>query len=361
MNFRWTPLLPSGVTLCVFIFAFACGKSSSGNDPSPSPTASPTIVVTEQPESAAVPFWLASNWKDGGGPVAVRFDSNYNQSLTVDFYAVGVDFGPITSFHFLDSSTLTFFVDGGVGKETIGTFDVKTALIKNKAWGSESSIKAALNGARVSSLVTGLQQGVLYAQTPSSIKSIRYNGDGGVFGDTFFPRTDDPEATAACPVGTITSSALLRTNNNASLALLSTGTANRISILYVEGGKLMCRSSYDFAAGPDTTAQHKPVNIIQNSDGKVFVLYQHDSAPLVIRYDFDGTNLSNPQKVYFGVGNLGKTPLGMIARTNKRLLIGRPDIGAIVEILVKGNSGEQTALQKSSFAKDLTALIAEPN
>ncbi|NBW81859.1 hypothetical protein EBR21_08900 [bacterium] len=338
----------------------SCGKSSSTNNTSASPTPSPTPAATEVPESAAVPFWITSNPKDGGGPAAYRFDGAGRLSLTIDLLQSGLDYGPVTALHFLDASTLMFFIDPGVDKETLGTFDVKTGLIKNKAWGSETSIKQAFKGFRANSLVSGLQSGVLHAQISTGIKAIRYGADGGLAAEDFYNAAS--AAVADCPIGTVTQAILLQGGGNSSLGVLTTGAATRINILYSQGGEVKCRSSLDYAQGPETTAQHKAVNVLQMPDGKIYVLYQHDSSPLVMRYDFDGTTLTNPKKVYSGVSNLGKTPVGLIARTNKRLLIGRPDTSALVEIQLKGAElAEQTDFYlRTTFAKDLTSLVAEP-
>lgn len=351
---------PSILALGLAAFVFSCGKTSSTDQAASTPTPTPTVVATEAPETSALAFWLASNPKDSSLPVAVRYDGTGRLSLTIDLFESGLDLGPITAFHFFDNTTLMFFIDPGLGKETIGTLDIKTALVKNKAWGGESSIKEALKGNRASSLVTGLQSGVLYAQIPSGVKSIRYNNDGGLSAEDFFVGTS--AAATACPIGTVTSSALVQGGGKSFLALTNTTTATRINVVNVGAGIANCVTSFDYSQGPETTAQHKAVNIVQNPDGKVYVLYQHDTRPLIMRYDFDGTALSNGKLIYEGVTNLGKTPLGMIFRTNKRLLVGRPDIGALVEILLKSSGAEQTDFyKKTAFAKDLTALIAEPS
>lgn len=358
MNIFKSRYLPSLVALGFVATALSCGKQPAKSDGNGSPTPTPTPAATEAPETNAVSFWLAANPKDGGGPIAVRFDGGGRLSLTVDLFEAGLDYGPITAFHFLDASTLMFFVDAGTDKETLGTLDVKSALVKNKAWGSESSIKAAFKSVRAKSLVTGLQSGVLHAQIGTGIKAIRYNSDGGLSADEFFSAASD--AATGCPIDSVNHSALIQGGNSSAIALLSSGTASRINILTLNAGTVTCKSSFDYSQG-DTTAQHKAVNVMQNSDGKVYVLYQHETNPLLMRYEFDGTSLSNATKIYSGVNNMGKTPLGLIARTNKRLLIGRTDIGALIEIQLKPDGGEQTDFYKrTSFAKDLTALIAEP-
>lgn len=364
-------LLTATCSLSLALMAVSCGKATGTNSANANPTPTPSPVPTESPETAPVSFWLASNPTSlgstvgAGGPVAVRFDGAGRLSLAVDLYEAGLDYGPITALHFLDASTLLFFINPGDGKEMIGSLDVKTALVKNKAWGSESSIKAAFKNAPAFSFVTGLQTSVLHAQTATGIKSIRYGADGGLNAANFAPT--DAADIAACPFDKVQTSALIQGGGASYLAVLSSGTATRLNVLNVQGGSVKCKHSYDYSQGSETTAQHKPVNILQNSDGKIFVLYQHDttpdsdSRPLLMRYDFDGNALSNPQKIYSGLSNLGEKPLGLIARTNKRLLIGRPDIGALVEVLVKGTDGEQTDFyKKTSFAKDLTALVAEP-
>jgi hypothetical protein len=359
MLFPFKGFLPCIIALGVLGTGISCGELSKKTTAAPTPTPTPTAAPTEIPETTPVSFWVASNPKDGGGPIAVRFDGTGRLSMTVDLVESGLDYGPITAFQFLDASTLMFFIDPGTGKETIGTLDIKSAIVKNKAWGSESSIKAAFSGARANSLVTGFQSNVLHAQISTGVKSIRYNTDGGLSAEDFFVSTS--AAAAACPVGTVNSSALIRKDGVSSLAVLTSGTATRINVLNVVGGAVNCKSSLDYSQGPDTTAQHKAVNIVQTPDDKVFVLYQHETSPYVVRYDFDGTTLSSPQTVYRGLSNLGKTPLGMIARTSRRLLIGRPDTGALVEIYIRGSEGEQSDFyKKTSFAKDLTALIAEP-
>jgi hypothetical protein len=352
--------LPSLVVLSIFTVSSSCGKKSSdGEDSPPTPAPTPTVVPTELPETPPLPFWLTNSPKDGGGPVAVRFDSTGRLSLTIDLMESGLDYGPITALHFFDSSTLMFFIDAGASKETIGSLDVKTALVKNKAWGAEASIKAAFNGVRANSFVTGFQTSVLHAQTATGIKALRYNADGGLRAETFYDGASD--AAADCPLGTVTSSALIQAGGTAYLAVLSSGSATRLNVLTIQAGKAKCKTSLDYSQGSDATAQHKAVNLAQTIDGKIFLLLQHTSDPMVLRYDFDGNSLTNPQTIYKGLSNLGPTPLGLIARTSKRLIIGRPDVPALIEIQLKGNESEQTDFyKKTSFAKDLTALISEP-
>ncbi|MFZ9519146.1 MAG: hypothetical protein ACO3A4_01590, partial [Silvanigrellaceae bacterium] len=261
MNYCNTKYLPSMAVGVLLATALSCGKESSSSKTSDAPIPTPTATATEAPETGAVSFWMSSNPKDGGGPVAYRYDSTGRLSLTIDLRESGLDYGPVTALHFLDASTLMFFIDPGTDKETLGTFDVKTGLIKNKAWGSESSIKAAFKSARATSLVTGLQTGFLHAQISTGIKAIRYGSDGGLAAEDFYNASS--AAVSDCPMGTVTSSKLIQGSGDASLAVLVTGAATRINVLHSQGGEVKCRSSLDYAQGSDTTAQHKPVNMEQ--------------------------------------------------------------------------------------------------
>lgn len=319
----------------------------------PTPTATPTAAPTEIPESTAVPFWLSANPKDGGGPIAVRFDGTGRLSMTVDLVESGLDYGPITAFQFLDASTLMFLLTRALARKLSARSTSNQQLSKTKL-GDPRIQSKRLSAARANSLIIGLQSNVLHAQTAGGVKSIRYNADGGLSAEDFFVAAS--AAATACPVGTVTSSLLIQGGGSSSLAVLTSGTATRINILNVQSGAVNCKSSLDYSQGPDTTAQHKAVNIVQTPDGKIYVLYQHESAPYVVRYDFDGTSLSNPQTVYKGVSNLGKIPLGMIARTNKRLLIGRPDVAALVEIRIIGAEAEQTEFYKRHLLQKISPL-----
>jgi hypothetical protein len=96
-------------------------------------------------------------------------------------------------------------------------------------------------------------------------------------------------------------------------------------------------------------------------DGKVYILYQHPTDSMIVRYDYDGEKLTNNAVMIRGVVNLGEVPFGMIARTNKKLLVARPDVSAFVEIFLRSDGGEQTEFyMRSSFVKGLKAMIAEP-
>lgn len=343
----------------LILLAASCGRNSSqGSDPQVSATSTPLATPTELWESSPVAFWLAGN--TAGGPIAVRFDSAGRKSFEIDLLKSGIDFGPITALHFLDYSTLLFFVNPGTDKETVGTLDVKTGLVKNKAWGAESTIKAAFRNAPAKSLLTGFKSGVLHALTETAITEIRYNSDGGLNADKLFDSATSPD----CPSDVLTGSALVRGAGGTQVIVMSTGSQTRLNILNLVAGVVNCKSSFDYSSGL-TTPNHRPVSLVQTLDEKIFVLYQHDVAtgadPKIVRYDYDGVTLSNGVEVFRGQSNLGKKPFGMIARTNKRLLVGRPDVYALIEIELKGNSGEQTAyFERTSYAKELSALVAEP-
>lgn len=350
--------LPFLSSVGLFLVALSCGKSSEESTENAAATPIPSVTATESPESSPVAFWLASN--ASVGPIAVRFDSAGRQSLQIDLLKSGIDLGPITAFHFMDATTLLFFVNPGTDKETIGTLDVKSGLVKNKAWGSESTIKAIFKNAPVKSMFSGFQNGVLHAQTDTAINSIRYNADGGLNAEKFFDSSTSPN----CPSDQLTGIALVQGGGASQMIAMSAGTQPRLNVLNIAAGAVNCKSSFDYSSGA-TTAAHKPVNLIQMSDGKVFVLYQHDVAtnadPKIVRYDFDGTTLTNAVEIFKGVSNLGKKPFGMIARTNKKLIVARPDAYALIEIALKGNTGEQTDYyERTSYAKDLNALVAEP-
>ncbi|MEY4065273.1 MAG: hypothetical protein RIR26_1481 [Pseudomonadota bacterium] len=353
-------LVISGSAVFLLV-GYSCGKKeSSDTPPSPSPTATVTAAPTQVPESSPVSFWLAPG-STPGFPVAQRFDSAGRASLQVDLMKFGIDRGPITALTFLDSSTLLFFVNPGTDKETFGTVDVKTGLVKNKAWGAESSIKAMFKNLPVRSMIAGFQSGVLLALTDSSVKSIRYNQDGGLLGDTFYDSTTLP---SECPVADLTGMALVQGGGGSQVIVMSAGGQPRLNVLTLTAGVVSCKSTLDYSNGV-TTAAHRAVSLVQMPDGKVYVLYQHDvvtgSDPKIVRYDYDGTSLSNAQEIFKGSANLGKKPFGLIARTNRRLMVARPDVSALIEVALKGNTGEQTDYyEKTSFASDLSALIAEP-
>ena len=355
---NFTPPVVGFLTL--ILLALSCGKGpTSGSESQVAVTPTPTPIPTERSESSPVGFWLAGN--TSGGPIAVRFDSAGRKSFEVDLLKSGIDFGPITSLHFMDSSTLLFFVNPGTDKETIGTLDVKTGLVKNKAWGAESSIKAVFKNTPSISFFTGFQSGVLHAVTETSIISIRYNSDGGMNAEKFY----DGTTSAECPSDKLTGAVLVRGGGGSQVLVMSTGTQPRINILGLTAGVINCKSSFDYSSGL-TTSGHRPVSLVQALDGKVFVLYQHDVAsgsdPKIVRYDYDGETLSNGVEIFKGQSNLGKKPFGMIARTNKRLLVGRPDVYALIEIELKGNTGEQTSYyERTSYAKELSALVVEPS
>jgi len=362
---KFTRGLPRSIVLScsffVLLLGYSCGKKDgSDSAPNPTPTPSAVPVPTQVPESAPVSFWLAPG-SAPGFPVAQRFDSAGRASLQVDLMKFGVDRGPITALTFLDSSTLLFFVNPGTDKETFGTIDVKTGLVKNKAWVAESSIKAMFRNLPVRSMIAGFQNGVLLAQTDTSVKSIRYNQDGGLIGDTFYDSNTLP---SECPIAALTRMAMVQGAGGNQLILMSAGAQPRLNVLTLTAGVVSCKSTLDYSNGV-TTAAHRAVSLVQMSDGKVYVLFQHDvvtgSDPKIVRYDYDGTSLSNPQEIFKGVANLGKKPFGLIARTNRRLMVARPDVSALIEVALKGNTGEQTDYyEKTSFASDLSALIAEP-
>jgi len=348
-------LLPTLCALGLLSVGLSCGKSSEeSKDTAATPTHTPT--VTEQPESAPVAFWLTRD--SGAGPVAVRFDSAGRQSLQVDLVSSGVDYGPITALHFLDASTLLYFVNPGSGKEIFGTLDIKTGLVKNRAWGSQSTIRDKFKDAPVGSMLSGFQNGVLHAQVETGIRTIRFNQEGGLSGQDFtLPQ--------GCLSGKLSGMYLVQAGGQSQIIALAFGTQAQLLVLSSSAGDVTCKA-FDYGAG-ETTSDHKPVNLVQMPDGKIFVLYQHSTGdeanrtPKIVRYDFDGSTLTNAKTIFSSKDVLGFIPFGMIARTNKKLLVANPTENALLEIAVKGDTGTQTDFyQKTSYAKELKSLVAEP-
>lgn len=351
------PLLSS---LGLLAFALSCGKSSEESKDNAASTPTPVPTATDIPETPPVAFWMAGN--STGGPVVVRFDSAGRQSLVIDLFSFGIDRGPITAMHFLDSSTLLLVISPPVvspsvtSEKSFVTLDIKSGLVKNKAWGFENTIRAAFKSIDVLSLVTGFQASFLHLQTKDGIKKIRYGADGGLSVADFFP--DDPP-NAECPSDTMTGAALVQGGGGSHIISMSTGSVSRLNVLTLAAASVACKS-IDYSSGI-TTAAHKPVNIVQTSDGKVYVLFQHATDPKIIRYDFDGTELKNPGEFFKVKGDLGTKPFGLIARTNKKLLVGNSETRQVIEIEIKGTDGVVTEFfQKSSFITDGTALVAEP-
>lgn len=348
---------PSFVAAILLVLGLSCGKSSSDESETAEETPTPTPTATEIPETAPAAFWLSQD--TGSGPVAVRFDSEGRRSLIVDLFESGIDLGAITSFHFMDASTLLFFVKPGseTSVPTFGTIDISTGLLKNKAWGSESSIREKFEENSVHSMISGLQSGVLHAQTSDGVKIVRYNSDGGLRADDFYGNATLTD----CPSDEVTGVVLVSGAEAQQMLVLSGGDSHRrINVISVAQGAPSCRSSFDYSSG-STTAAHKAVNAVQMPDGKVYVLYQHATDPMIVRYDYDGEKLSNNIVIIRGVGSLGASPFGMIARTNKKLLVARPDVNALIEIALRSDGGEQTDFyMRSSFVRGLRAMIAEP-
>jgi hypothetical protein len=348
---------PSVVSAILLVLGLSCGKSSSDDSETAEATPTPTPTATEIPETSPSAFWLSQD--TGAGPVAVRFDSEGRRSLIVDLFESGLDLGTITSFSFMDASTLLFFVKPGseTSVPTFGTIDISTGLLKNKAWGSESSIREKFKDNSVHSMVSGLQSGVLHTQTADGVKIVRYNNDGGLRAEDFYGNATLTD----CPSDEVTGVVLVSGADAQQMLVMSGGDSHRrINVVGIAQGAPSCRSSFDYSSG-STTAAHKAVNAVQMPDGKVYVLYQHATDPMIVRYDYDGEKLSNNTVMIRGLGNLGEAPFGMIARTNKKLLVARPDVSALIEISLRSDGGEQTDFyMRSSFVRGLKAMIAEP-
>jgi hypothetical protein len=347
------PLVSS---LGLLAFALSCGKSSEESKDKAASTPTPVPTATDIPETPPVAFWMAGN--STGGPVVVRFDSAGRQSLVIDLFSFGIDRGPITAMHFLDSSTLLLVVSPSETTEkSFVTLDIKSGLVKNKAWGLESAIRDAFKPSDVLSLVTGFQASFLHLQTKDAIKKIRYGADGGLSVADFFSK--DP-ANVNCPSDVMTGAALVQGGGSSQIISLSTGTVPRLNVLSLAGASSPCKY-FDYSSGI-TTADHKPVNILQTADGKVYALFQHVTAPKIIRYDYDGAELKNPIKFFDDKGDLSVKPFGLIARTNRKIIVGNSVDKQLIEIEIKGDEGFVTEFfQKSSFITDNgTALVAEP-
>ena len=331
--------------LILVVAICACSKSASSpaaivENPTPIPTAAATIaplppIPTTSPISN-VPkgFWVGNL----SLRLLARFDIFGNKVAEADLQSIAQS-GGVTALAYLDATTLVALLDPGTvaGGEVLVTIDANTGAIKNKSWWQDSTSFAAIESNGIVS--NAINNNVLFSGN-KTIERLIYNAGGAarVGGTAGGSSSYIPQITAGvCASDKIGNIGLLVINNSLSLAQLTHGTTQRINILGNLEGSPSCISSYNYAAvGQPTTADHIPMSAVQMPDGKLYVLYQHPTAPKIISYDTDGRTLSNPIVAYEDASVLGATPRGLTKFGETTMLVGNPTTGKVFEIFTAG-------------------------
>lgn len=339
------------------------GAANGGNTPAPAPQPSPapTPQPTSVPESAPVGFWAAS----ASQRVVSRFDAGGASTAVLDFQPY-LQVGGITALGFLSAAAgggLVALLDQQTDSaaEFLARIDTQSGSIKTPYWYLDN---ANLTGLDTHTILGDTLASNLLIHTPTGVERLilgqaaapnRISGAGGT--GPWIPSLGTTGL--GCRSLTIVSIATVVNAEKRFLMINSTGSgAYNLNVINELDTSPACLSTHDYSAADlPTTAADVPINALQMPNGKIYVLYANATAPKIVSYDFDGTNLANPTVVFADAAVLGATPRGLAARTNRNLLFGNAANGTVYEVTIEG---ELTGFfVQSAFLVGVSSLISQ--
>lgn len=339
----------------------SCGKKESGdnnNTAAPKPTATPTPSPTPSPTPTPIPFGVRDFWVGNtNNRILARYDANGSLKNFVDLQNLATS-GGVTAIEYLDGNNLVAVLDPGAdGGESIVSINPTTAVVKSPTWYKSSTTFHKISS---DSLVASAVAGSLLAPTGTAVERLIYNANGAF-------RLVAADGTSAyitklggaCESDKIQLISSLVHKGNKFLAVFSSGNVGRINVAHQLDSAPKCLSSHDYtASGLPTKSTHVPSAAVQMSDGKLYVLYQEPSNPLVMRYTFNGTLLEAPEVVFSDSSVLGSLPKGLAQRSDTSFLIGNTNADKIFEISFAG--AYTGFFLQSSFTIDVSFLKTAP-
>jgi hypothetical protein len=355
-----------------FTLHFSCGGKPSeegGKNPGggtggtgiPTPFVTSTPIPTLTPTGGSVfgsGFWIASSTQ----MFISRYDSNGNLvQPVIDLKGKAGTDGGITAIHSLDQNTLLAMVDPSVAGKSETIYSVDLRNISNTAKGNGVSTwltdpSNSLYLKTIRSFVTGIISNTVIVPTNDNVFNVLYSSRDDNR-ELFSTPTITPSGVAGCEYSEISNTSVITNSGQKSLLILSSGSIRTLNVLKNVNGAWSCSSAYTYGGDSETTTAHVPVNSVQTTDGKVFVLYAHATASKIVRYTFDGTSLSAPATVFADQSLLGTAPLGLAVRSNDKVLFGNRNRNRVFEVNVTKGAFEGFYIN-NSYVTDVSAIIS---
>lgn len=357
----------------VFLTLHSCGKQSSGDDelllktPTPTPTpddAVATTLPTVLENTCATPAPTVVT--EPARPVV--FVGSTTQRFLVAYSAAGVrlkvyDLSPyftaggIWAMTFVDSSNLMIFFDPGAAGERVVKFNVETEAF-DAGWGID-----ATNLNNITANFMTYLSGKLFIQKTTNVENYTVDLTNSLFlrnAAGGWPMT----STASCLITTVNGAIPVTYNSANYLLQLSSGANTRINTYSnVTGGALSCSAagnSYNYTTAVPTGAAYVALSGNQTSDGKVYVRYAHATTPRVMRYDFNGTIISNGTDVFtdptlLGASTTIRSNSALLSSTE--LLFSNWDTDSIVKV---STTGVGSIFARDGYTIDAGAIAVRP-
>lgn len=334
----------SAVFALSIVFA-ACGankkKTEESQDPSsidslPTVTSTPIVIATATPTPAASPtasaplatVWVASNTLRA----VAGYDANGNFIKMIDL-STYMPSGAITSITFINKNTMILTADPGASGEKLIRVDLadNTVTNINTNWFQDAT---NFNNISMYKLLKWSSSKLIAVKSSAMIESLTYNISNNAIGRTGAPFINTGLTTSAivCNLTTAQYAIPATYNNVTKLIGFSSGANARANIYGNIDTTPTCDASVNYVAGL-VTANHVPVGAVQMPDGKVYVRYQFTSNPLIMRYSYDGLNLTNGTVVFSDSGFLNTTTSDrdLVALDDKNLLFANWQTNGIVK------------------------------
>jgi hypothetical protein len=333
---------------------------STTPSPSPSPTPSSSASSTSTSASASVAptqFFTASN------TMKVIAAYNYAANGTTTFSHI-IDLtsyiasGSITSLTFLTKDVLIATVDPGASGEQLVRIDLSGNTVSSvtPGWYSDAT---NLNNIAMNKVVKWSSSKLIALKQTTSAEAISYDLTSNVrtrLGAPFIATT-----VGSCTIQTLqVGIPVVATNWSTKLLAASSGATPRLFLYDGIDGTRSCLQAYDPTTALGITSAHVQTGMVQLSNGKVYVRYQHTSTPMIAQYDYSGASISNPVKVFSdtAVLNTTTTDRELIAINDSNLLFSNWSTDAVYKLDL--NTSSATPIVRDYLSVDVTAIAVRP-
>lgn len=373
----FTYLVRMAFVAIVFLTLHSCGKQGEGDDelllktPTPEPTA-----TTEDIIATPTPIVLENICPTPSPTITVAparptvFVGSTSQRFLVAYSSAGVrlkvyDLSPyfsaggISAMTFIDSSNLMIFFDPGAAGERVVKFNVDTEVF-DAGWGID-----ATNLNNISANYMTYLSGKLFIQKTTNVENYSVDLTNSLFlrnAAGGWPMT----STASCTITTINGVIPATYAGTNYLLQLSSGANTRINTYsnVTGGGALSCAAagnSYNYTTAAPTGAAYVALSGHQTTDGKVYVRFGHATTPRLVRYDFNGTIISNGTDVFtdptvLGASTTMRSNLALFGTTE--FLMANWDTDALVKVSTTGTS---SIFARDGYTVDVGAVAVRPD
>ena len=324
-------------------------------DPTPSPAAQPTTQASATtPTAPFANIWVASN----SLRAIAGYDANGVYVSFIDLSAY-LSVGSVTSITFLNKNTLIVTADPGASGEKIIRIDLSgnTASAVNANWFQDST---NFNNISMTKIVKWSSSKLVAVKGNAMLEALSYNLNNNTVSRVGAPWINTGLVGAAtCNITTNQYVIPATFSGVTKLIGISSGVNTRLNLYGNVDSSPTCDASVNYVAG-NITAAHIPTGAVQMADGKVYVRYQFTSNPAIIRYDYDGTNLTNPFSFYTDSGFLNTTTTDreLVALDNTNMLFSNWTANAIIR--VNTTTGAADFFIKDMFTASVNAIGIRP-